>query len=230
MRVTIHQPDMLPWLGFFDKISNADIWVVLDHTENNTRDSAFWGRRVQMVVNNNPFWISVPLQKSQGNIGTPINEMMISNAKNKMLKTCVQSYSRAPYFNEYKYLIEDYFNSKDMSLINRNMKFINEVIDLLEIPVKMVFSSELGCEKKSTELLIEIVQKLNGTEYLAGGGAGGYQQDALFEENNIKLVYNNFEHPIYEQFNVKEGFIKGLSIMDCLMNVGAEGTKKLLKS
>jgi hypothetical protein len=226
--ITIHQPDMMPWLGFFSKISNADIWVVLDHTENNTREAAFWGRRVQMLINKQSYWVSVPLKKDEGSIGTVINKMLISNVKSKMLKTCIQSYSRAPFFGEFKYLLEEFFNSKEESLMVRNMKFINEVIRLLGISTQIVLSSELNCKSKSTDLLVEIIKKLNGTMYLAGGGAGEYQDDNLFIENNIVLKYNSFSHPVYPQFNNKEEFIMGLSVLDCLMNIGVSETKKIL--
>ena len=30
MRVTIHQPQFLPWLGYLDKIDRADLFIVLD--------------------------------------------------------------------------------------------------------------------------------------------------------------------------------------------------------
>ncbi|MBI4640810.1 MAG: WbqC family protein, partial [Candidatus Tectomicrobia bacterium] len=30
MMIAIHQPQYLPWLGYFDKIDQADIFVILD--------------------------------------------------------------------------------------------------------------------------------------------------------------------------------------------------------
>ena len=53
------------------------------------------------------------------------------------------------------------------------------------------------------------------------------QEDDKFAANNIELVYQNFSHPTYEQFN-SDFFIPGLSILDALMNLGSVGTKKVL--
>ena len=44
MIVAIHQPDFMPWMGFFDKILKADLWVILDHVENNPRNTGYWNR------------------------------------------------------------------------------------------------------------------------------------------------------------------------------------------
>ena len=85
----------------------------------------------------------------------------------------------------------------------------------------------MHCIHDSTDLLIEIINKLNGTSYLCGNGAGGYQEDSKFEKADIKLQYQNFQHPVYNQFNT-EGFIPGLSIIDPLMNIGYDGVKELL--
>ncbi len=62
---------------------------------------------------------------------------------------------------------------------------------------------------------------------MCGGGASKYQEDEKFQSNGITLLYQNFTHPVYPQFNTVE-FIAGLSILDTLMNCGIDGTKKLL--
>lgn len=62
---------------------------------------------------------------------------------------------------------------------------------------------------------------------MCGGGAGNYQEDEKFEQAGIKLIYRNFKHPVYPQFNSIE-FVPGLSVIDSLMNVGIDGVKKLL--
>ena len=46
MIVTIHQPDFMPWLGLFNKIKNADEFIILDHTINNPKSPALKGRNI----------------------------------------------------------------------------------------------------------------------------------------------------------------------------------------
>lgn len=232
MKITIHQPDLMPWLGFFAKINKADIWVVLDHTQNNPRDAAFWGRRVKMLLNGKPQWLSLPLEKPDNNVvGVAISEMKFSQADPsifpKALKTIESSYKKAPFFKEVFPLAELYFQQHEVFMAKRNMGFIKHVMDLLDINTDIVYSSDLQCEASSTALLVEIITKLKGTTYLCGDGANGYQEDELFAQADINLEYNNFQHPVYSQFNSTE-FIPGLSIMDALMNIGPAETKKLI--
>lgn len=228
--VGIHQPDFFPWLGFFNKYRKSDTFVILDHTENNPRDSNFWGRRVKILANGQPFWLSVPLTKPSGKLGQPILEMTLNindrKFKKKNLSTLSQSYSKAHHFDQIFPLVEAYFNHESTSLIERNMGFILEVGGQLGFNTEMVYSSDLNCQMSSTDLLIEIIQKVGGTDYLSGTGADGYMKDEMFGQNGIGLQFNEFSFIPYDQFNAKE-FVPGLSILDALMNLGFEGVKGL---
>ena len=64
---------------------------------------------------------------------------------------------------------------------------------------------------------------------MCGDGAAGYQQDELFEQAGVKVEYQKFRHPEYRQAG-QESFIPGLSIIDCLMNLGFEGTGRIVDS
>ena len=81
----------------------------------------------------------------------------------------------------------------------------------------------------SNVMLIDLLQKRQASEYLCGNGAASYQEDDLFNKENINVKYNTFNHPNYEQFST-DGFIKGLSIVDALMNVGFNKVEKLIKN
>ncbi len=234
MKTTIHQPDFMPWYGFFSKISNSDCWIVLDHTRNNPKDASFWGRRVQILVNGKPYWLSIPLNKSTSkeNFAQPINQMTINSENVKVFKklqqTITMSYAKTPYFEKYRYLVENYFNHSSNNLQTRNMEFIIEVMRILNISTKIVYSSDFNFETKSTELLVDLLRATNSTTYLCGNGASGYQEDALFAEHNISLEYNVVNHPQYKQ-PLSADCVQGLSILDLLFNLGEENIIKYLK-
>ena len=234
MKATIHQPDFMPWFGFFNKINSADKWVVLDHTENNPRESAFWGRRVKILINGEPQWISITLNKpkEKGVIGIPINEMSINTQNPKLLsknkKSIHLAYTKAPYYQDYSYLIDNYFDSKEPLLLKRNMEFIMEVMEILNINTKIEYSSEMNLDSYSTQLLVDIIKYLEADTYICGTGASGYQEDEMFKKNNIELKYNDFQHPEYTQLRT-EKFNPGLSIIDMLFMEGAEFIKERLK-
>lgn len=232
MKVAIHQPDMMPWLGFFIKICKADLWVVLDHVENNPRDANFWGRRVKILVNGKPHWLSLPLKRPKdGRIGIPIRNMYYNDALTSAyydaLKTIEYSYKRAIYFKEVFYIVRDFILSKNYNLVERNMDFILKIFKLLDINPLIIYSSELDCKEKSTALLLEILKKVGAKTYICGEGARAYQDDNLILNEGIKIIYNKFEHPVYNQVQSRS-FYSGLSIIDILMNKGIEETKKII--
>ena len=231
--VTIHQPDFMPWLGLYNKISKVDELVILDHVTNNPRDSAFWCRRVQMIVSKKPGWISIPLVKEPGKIGVPICEMKINTTETKLLRKTLDTirinYSKAPFFKKIFPWIESFFLSEEQNLVKRNFDFLQTTLKALNISPNIVFSSTLNCQHKSTELLVEIMQKRGGNLYICGAGAAGYQNDDLFAQNGIGVRHNSFSFFEYSQFNTDQ-FYKGLSAVDAFMNVGIEGTETIIKT
>lgn len=223
----------MPWYGFFKKLARADTWVVLDHVKNNPRDSAFWGRRVQVLINGKAYWLSIPIEKkySKGQLSVRICDMRVNgsllNENHKLVKSVYQGYKSAPYFEDIFPIFNSYFLDSDLNLSNRNLNFILKILELLSININVVRSSDLLLQKTSTDLLIEIIQSIGADRYICGNGAIGYQNDDLFAHNNIQLVYNKFEHPNYQQRKV-HNFQQGLSILDMLFNCGVNETKAWL--
>jgi len=227
--VTIHQPDFMPWLGFFCKINRADTYVVLDHVTNKYNDQS-WFRRVKLATKMGDFWLTISVKKPLKSSFIPINEMEINKSVNyiKMLKTIEQTYANTPFFNDIFPFVQKWFISDEQLLSRRNMNFIEDIMQLLKIDTKIIYSSRLGCQLKSNELLIEILKSQNATTYLCGDGAEGYQKDELFLEKSIGLEYNKFKPKAYFQSNTKS-FQSGLSVIDCLMNIGPKETQKIIK-
>jgi hypothetical protein len=224
----------MPWFGFFRKIAKADLWIVLDHSENNPRDAAFWGRRVKILVNGAEHWLSIPLSRPEwpGVIGLPIKEMTINVRETKIMQKCLKTihmaYSKARYFAEYAPLADRYFADPDPNLMRRNIGFIKSVLQILHINTDIIYSSDLTITTKSTQMLVDLLKAVGSDIYLCGLGAQGYQQDDLFGQNGITLEYNYFQHPVYRQMKTKK-FITGLSILDLLFHNGAEQVASWIK-
>jgi hypothetical protein len=232
MIITIHQPDFMPWLGLFNKINKADKFIILNHVVNNPKSPEFYCRRVKMLIGGKEHWMSVSLKKDEHNLFIPINEMKLQMDE-KAIKNFLQSveinYKRATYFKDVFYLVDDYFKLPTNNMSTNNSWFITEVMKKLNICTTIEYSSNLNPQFSSNEMLIDLLEKTKATTYLCGGGAGGYQKDELYLAKNIKVVYNSLVHNTYKQFNSTE-FIKGLSIIDALMNLGFEQTEELVKA
>ena len=231
--IAIHQPNLFPWLGYYSKINKSDIFVFLDHTINNRTD-AIYTRRVQILnTQGEASYLTIPVKKIDGSDFGPINKWEINfdqaSFPRKQLESIKQTYGKLPYFNEVFPLIEKLFDdSKVLNLVDRNISFIKESCRLLEIETPFLISSEIDTRGNSTELLISIVSHLEGTHYLSGKGGDNYQDPEMFKNANIVLDRIGYKHPIYPQEKSKE-FTGGLSIIDCLMNIGFEETAKLIK-
>jgi hypothetical protein len=100
--------------------------------------------------------------------------------------------------------------------------------EVINIKAKIfVKSSKLPHAGSSTNILISLVNSVNGDTYLCGTGSLNYQDDSLFIKCGIHLIHRNFTHPGYRQYT-GDNFIPGLSIIDALMHCGVSGVKKLL--
>jgi hypothetical protein len=231
MIVAIHQPNLFPWLGFFDKIYRCDKFVYLNHTENNPR-TAIYTKRVKILVNKQEYWLTCNLKSSPDVVFMPINKMVLDKSeilKDKHLKTIELNYKKAPYFNEAFPSFQKFYEHPSAFISERNIAFINEVCDKLEITTPKLISDQMDISGSSNDLLVDIIKKTNGTAYMPGGGASGYQDDEMFTRNGIEIKPQNFKHPVYKQFNTSS-FLAGLSILDALMNLGFEGTSQLIRN
>ncbi len=217
--IAIHQPNYLPYLGFFDKMMNADIFIIYDDAQFNKED---FQHRNRIKIFHGWKWLTVPVEKKT----IPINEVKI---KNELLTKGVKwndthfrdikdNYKDTPYFSIYQNELEEIYKTKFDNIIDLNMSLINFLRHAFDIKTKMIFSSELGFTSKSTERLVEMVGALGGNVYLSGPMGQNYLDIPLFEKRGIKVEYQNFNHPVYMQ--CYDGFIPNMSAIDALFNAG----------
>lgn len=188
-----------------------------------------WTNRVQIIVSGEPAWLTVPIVRAYHGVRT-VREMRITAEaawRGKLLRTIDHNYRRAPHFDAVFPLLESSIGNPTTELAEYNLSPIRAICSGLGLKTPIVLGSSLGVGGRATQLLISMVKAVDGTAYLAGGGASGYQEDAEFSEAGIKLIYQEFQHPTYPQFN-SATFKPGLSIVDALMNCGFAGAAGLL--
>jgi hypothetical protein len=226
--VAIHQPNFFPWLGYFDKIVRADVFVVLD-TVQFSKTGGNWSNRVRLLVNDKPAWVTVPVARSYHGV-REIREIRIDESsgwRRKLLQSLRTNYARAAAFDAIFPFVEGLVHTQTDVLWEFNVTAIRAICEALEVPAgKLVLGSSLRAEGQATDLLISLVRSVGGTAYLCGGGSGGYQDDQAFGAAGLGLVYQDFAHPEYEQR--LPAFVPGLSIVDALMHCGFDGVRGLL--
>jgi hypothetical protein len=218
--VGIHQPNYLPYSGFFDKMKKSDIFVIYDDAQFNKDD---FQNRNRIRIYHGWKWLTVPVEKKH----IPINEIRIKNEvttwkgvkwADAHFKDIRDNYKDTRYYSEYEKEIKRIYEKTYDKLIDLNMNLINFLMNAFDIDTKIVFSCDLGLTSKSTERLIEIVEALDGDTYISGPMGRDYLDVSLFERKGVKVEFQDFKHPVYKQRY--EGFIPNMSAIDALFNVG----------
>jgi WbqC-like protein len=228
--VAIHQPTFFPWLGYFNKIVRCDSFVVLNNVQF-PKKGGTWANRVKLLINGQPGWVTMPVERNYHGVRS-YAEMTIDNRqdwRDQILKTIKANYARASHFAEVFPTIETLMRNSTTRLTDYNLSAILYFAGAFGIDTsKITLGSELGSEGAGTDLLVSIVKAANGTAYLCGGGAAEYQEDEKFTAAGLNLIYQNFQHPVYEQTNAR-AFVPGLSIIDTLMHCGFQRTGELIR-
>lgn len=228
--VAAHQPNFFPWLGFFDKLRRADVFVVMDAVQFPKSGAGGWSNRVKILVNGEPAWATMPVVRAHH--GTRlIRDVEISESvpwRERLLGVLRHSYGKAPHFAEAFDLLRPLVELRTESLYAYNSNAIGQLAGAMGLPTsRLAPMSELTWSGRATDLLISLVRAVDGDAYLCGGGSAGYLEEDKFVEAGVALVYQDFQHPVYPHVRTTE-FVPGLSIIDPLMNCGLAGTRDLL--
>ncbi|MGB2600808.1 MAG: WbqC family protein [Candidatus Omnitrophota bacterium] len=228
MKIAIHQPQYLPWLGYFDKMDQSDVFVLLDDVQYKKNE---WQNRNKIRNSEGWQWITVPVLYEFGQEIREVNIDTAGNWREKHIKSIELNYSKAPYFDKYFTFFLDIFEREWQSLSDLNTHFIEYFKETLGIKAKLIRSSNLNVQTSSTERLVDICKLLEADVYLSGAGGEEYLDVELFKQSGIGLEFQAYKHPRYEQ--VYEGFEPYMAVADLLFCQGdksieiiREGRKK----
>ncbi|MBI2384755.1 MAG: WbqC family protein [Elusimicrobia bacterium] len=230
MIVAAHQPNFIPWLGYFDKMSKADLFIVVDHVQ---MERQSYQNRVRIKTGAGERWITVPVvQESRSE---RIMDKRIDNSRSgrfrwsrKMFLTLKYAYQSAPHFRDYEPALAEIFETRWELLSGLNGRLIEFCREALEIRTPMVRSSTLAVAGSKSDLVLNMCRETGATAYLAGDGASrGYLDVDAFERAGIRVHWQEFEHPRYRQHPSSEVFIPNLSTFDLLFNCGSRSAQIL---
>lgn len=219
MRVTIHQPQFLPWLGYLDKIDQADLFIVLDTVQFKKNE---WQNRNRIRTATGWQWLTVPVLQR---FGQRIDEVRINPTaawRAQHLRAIEMHYARAPYRDRYLPELRGLYERKWVKLCELNVALIRWLLEAYGIATPVRLASEWPAREEPTDRLADLCRAVRATSYLAGPGAGQYLDKPRFEASGVRLEMQAFRHPVYRQ--VYEPFEPNLSAVDLLL---LEGPKAL---
>ncbi|MCR4337180.1 MAG: WbqC family protein, partial [Candidatus Omnitrophica bacterium] len=219
MIATIHQPQYLPWLGYFDKAARADIFILLDDVQFKKND---WQNRNKIRTSQGWQWLTVPVIHD---FGQTIMEVKINNQtdwRKAHFQAINLNYRKAPYFDQYIDFFRSVYEREWEYLVDLNIFLIEKFIEFLGIKTRIVRSSKYHLEEKSTQRLIRLCNLVNVDTYIAGAGGSAYANFGEFEESRIHVIVQEYQHPVYPQLwqNSEKGFMSHLAAIDLLFNCG----------
>ena len=221
-KIAISQSSYIPWKGYFDMINMVDEFIIYDDMQYTKQD---WRNRNKIKTRDGIQWLTIKVEDKE--LSQKIRETKISFAGwgAKHWKTIEHSYSKSPFFKNYKQIFEDiYLHTEDKYLSEINYKFIVAVCNILNIKTKLIWSDDFELAEDRNERLINICKQRETTDYFTGPSAKDYMNVQLFQEANINVHFIDYSgYPEYQQ--LFGGFEHGVTVLDLIFNTGPDSSQ-----
>ena len=219
MTVVIIQPGYLPWLGFFDQLRRATVFVYYDDVQ---YDKHGWRNRNRIKTQSGAIWLTVPVR--HGGLGLPrILDVEIDPGTawaRKHVQSIRQAYARAPFVGRYLPALEALLQTRWERLVDLDIACVDLMAEWLGLRRRIERSSALGIAGGQSERLLNICRHFGGSRYVSGNAAQDYLDVPLFERHGIAVEWQGFVHPTYPQLHGP--FVPYMSALDLLLNCGDE--------
>jgi len=182
MKISIHQPNFLPWYPFFQKIECVDTFVILKEVQ-------FEKNNFQNRFNFNNQWFTLSVQKGM----IPIKDKKYVDPFSDWNKIKIK-------LREYDEILTQFDDCISEDLFTTNFKIIKKICSLLKIETNLVTDYETSL--KSTDRLVDICKHFGATSYLSGIGGKKYLEIEKF--GNIKVMFQENANKIHTLEYLKE--------------------------
>lgn len=220
MILSIHQPSYFPWLGLLHKIAKSDVYMVMDEVQ--LSDSAFQNRNIFLSPDGKEKFLTIGFNK-KGYLSRRFCDLEITQSdwQEKHLNMLRSYYGKHPFFAEVSPYLEPVFSNKYPLLLSPVFDSMLVCMRMLDISTQVIFQHELQYDRetKKSDLVLSLVKATVADVYLAGVGSKDYMQLDTFQAQNIRVIFNQFVHPVYQQ-KYQSKFQPGMSCLDLLFNVG----------
>lgn len=221
MIVTGHQPNFLPYPGFFQKIASSDLFVIVDTTQFVKRGPFGWIHRNRIRSPDGPegwAWLTVPIL-TKGRFTQAIRDCRIDGRlpwRRKHWRTLARCYRRAPNWPEHAPFLERIYGREWTHLAELSEGIIRYFLGALGIDVPVVRLSAIGASGKGTELILDFCRRIGATAYLSGVHGRDYLDADRFHQEGVRLLYQSYRPPVYAQCQPGP-FVPNLSMLDMLL-------------
>jgi hypothetical protein len=230
VRLVIHQPHFLPWLGYFNKLAHADAFVTLDDV--NYRKGYFHNRALLLGNSLCPRWLTLPVQHGPSQRTLASASYCVTKCRAKAIGFVDHVYRKHRYFGQVWAPLRSTILTPASSVSDMNIALLQQLLEMLNMSIPIVKASTLVPRIERTERLIQISRVLGASELIFGeGGASRCHDVDAIGRAGIRIVHQEFiaHHPVYEQPGL-QNFVSNLSVVDALMSIGPERTRDCIKT
>ena len=228
-----HQPEFLPWLGFISKAAMGDVVILLDSVD--FRKEYFQNRnKIRTFSEKGWQWLTVPVVGAKKHV-YKISDARIDSGKweKKHLMSIEQAYSKTKYFALIFPRLKQIYDSRPDGLSDFNQSIILFAYEMFNIDIPILRTSDMltsnyDIHGRKTDIVISMCRSVGAKTFVAGQFGKDYLEREKFEKHNIRLVFQSFEHPVYEQLH--GDFIPNMAFIDLLFNHGPGAISILGKS
>jgi hypothetical protein len=227
MNVVVSQPMFLPWIGLFEQIALADVYVHYDDVQ--LPQGRSLTTRVQIKTAQGIHWLTAPLDRDGS--GSNINECRYQPGeewRKRHLQTLRHSYAHAPFGHEMLRLAEAIYGDTSDNVAEFNANAIEQLAAWAQLKTRFVRSSALGIGHRSSERLLAICQRFGADGYITGHGAANYLDHELFDAAGIAVKYMRYKKRPYPKGHGE--FTPFVSILEAIANCGEAAVELICSS
>lgn len=220
MRIGIIQSNYIPWRGYFDLISDVDLFVLYDDVQFSRGN---WRNRNLIKTPTKPIWLTVPVKFSSKDKRKNIEDITIDFTqkwRQRHIKSIIQNYSKSPFFKKYSDGFFDLYYSDYSTISELNRILITWIMKQLKIATPVRLSAELNLTGRNTDRLICLLKEVGATTYLSGPTGKNYIDISEFKKAGIGLEFKTYNYEEYPQ-NFGD-YLPNVSIIDLLFNCGED--------
>jgi hypothetical protein len=227
--VAIIQPSFLPWLGYFEQMARADVFVYFDDVQYTRRD---WRNRNRLLSPQGVKYVSVPVLRSDRE-RTSINAAAVDHSRDWQRDICEQVrnwYRRAPYLDQYFPAFAALLQAPSPRLVDLIYPLNGWLQKELAVDVPVHLSSQVpGKGEERNQKIVDICRHFQADVLYDGRAAESFIDQELFRSNGIRVVFQDYQPRPYPQVGGGE-FVSHLSALDALLNCGPQAAEILRAS
>ncbi|HET7341595.1 MAG TPA: WbqC family protein [Methylomirabilota bacterium] len=216
MKVAIHQPHYLPWLGYLAKWAAADVFVALDTVQ---YEKNGWQNRNRIKTAAGPRWLTVPVH---ARLGTPIAEVTVDAGQPwapRHLRAIEDAYARAPHLAAHRPALQRLYGASWERLAPLALATAEWLARAVGITTPLRLASQLAVTASDPSARLAALCRAVGADaYLAGRDGARYIDPSPFAAAGIRVLYQDYKHPEYRQLHGE--FAPFLSGLDLLLTHG----------